>query len=269
MPIALIVSYIIAIILGLLALIDLVRLGVLSISVPLAIGIIIGLPTLICLWVIFKREGMRGWAAIVPIYNGVILCQIAGYNERLVWLFFIPIVNIIPFFFICQGLAKHFERSTRFGIYLLLFFPFVLPILAFSKRIQHEYDVKASSPVKDELPSVREYAERKAAASAMLEASATAPLPPLPSQIDEAAAQECFVLAVDMEGAGKREKAIEQYTETIRLNSRHTAAYFRRGTMLIDSGFKAAAIADFRRVIELADNPELSDLAKVNIDRLV
>ena len=71
MPIALIVSYIIAIILGLLALIDLVRLGVLSISVPLAIGIIIGLPTLICLWVIFKREGMQGWAAIVPIYNGV------------------------------------------------------------------------------------------------------------------------------------------------------------------------------------------------------
>jgi hypothetical protein len=32
--------------------------------------------------------------------------------------------------------------------------------------------------------------------------------------------------------------------------------------------FKPAAVADFRRVIEIADNPELTDIAKANIAKL-
>ena len=165
-------------------------------------------------------------------------------------------------------MAKNFGRGILFGVCLFLFNPVVLAIMAFSKRIQYE-DVREASAPKVEFPSVREYLERKVAASAMLAASATAPLPSLPPQIDEAVAQECFALAGDLETKGDNEKAIEQYTKAIHLNSRQTLAYFRRGTILMDSGFKAAAIADFRRVMELADNPELADLAKGNIANLV
>jgi len=193
----------------------------------------------------------------------------AGYSGRFAWLLFIPIVNIVAFYYVCIGLSKHYRQSTRFGVLLFLLFPFFILILAFSTKIQHEYYVKESIPIKDELHTVREYYERKAAASAMLADSATAPLRPLPPQIDEAAAQERFVLAGDLEKRGNSEKAIEHYTETIRLNSRHTLAYFRRGTLLMDSGFKAAAIADFRRVIELTDNPELANLAKENLAKIV
>jgi hypothetical protein len=269
MPNLLAISYIIAIILGLIALIDLWKLGVLAtVNIPYVIGMIIVLFTLRCLWTVFDKAGKASWAAIIPVYNCVVLCQIAGYSGRFVWLFFIPIVNVIAFLRVCKGLAEHFGRSTRFGIYLFLFFPIVLPILAFSKKIQHDYDVKTSSPIETAFPSVREYYETKAAVSEMLSASATAPLPPLPPQIDEAAAQECFVLAGDLETKGDHEKAVEQYTKAIHFNSRHTAAYFRRGTMLMDSSFKAAAITDFRRVIELADNPVLTEHAKENIAKL-
>jgi tetratricopeptide (TPR) repeat protein len=130
--------------------------------------------------------------------------------------------------------------------------------------------------------SVREYYEKKAAIfekeatpvedkpaiAAMPPISASAPLPSLPAIIDDAAAQECFVRAGEFEAAGERDKAIEQYTKAIRLNAKHTMAYFRRGMLLMEMGFKPAAVADFRRVIEIADNPELADIAKTNIAKL-
>ena len=98
--------------------------------------------------------------------------------------------------------------------------------------------------------------------------AATAPLPPLPPVIDDAAAQECFVRAGELETAGERDKAIEQYTKAIRLNAKHTTAYFKRGMLLMEMGYKPAAVADFRRVIDIADNPELTDIAKANIVKL-
>jgi len=98
--------------------------------------------------------------------------------------------------------------------------------------------------------------------------AATVPLPPLPPVIDDASAQECFVRAGELETAGERDKAVEQYTKAIRLNAKHTTAYFKRGMLLMEMGFKPAAVADFRRVIDIADNPELTDIAKANIVKL-
>ena len=99
-------------------------------------------------------------------------------------------------------------------------------------------------------------------------ASPLPPLPPLSRDIDDSAARECFVLANELEGKGKKEKAIEQYTKAIRLNSHHTTAYFRRGILLMEMNYKPAALADFKRVVEFADNPELTDIAKANISKL-
>ena len=244
MPNLLAIAYVATIILGLVALIDLRKLGVLAaVNIPYFIGMVIVLFTLRCLCTVFDKAGKSSWAAIIPVYNCVALCQIAGYSGRFAWLFLIPIVNVIAFLRVCMGLAEYFKLSTRFGACLFLFFPFVLPILAFSKKIQHEYDIKASAPIQVALPSVREFIESKAV-------------------------RECFVRAGELEAAGEREKAIEQYTETISLDSRHTVAYFKRGMLLMDSGSKEAAVADFRRVIEIADYPELAKLAKENIAKL-
>ena len=94
------------------------------------------------------------------------------------------------------------------------------------------------------------------------------PLPPLPRTSDASAAQECFGRACDLETLGKHEKAIEEYTKAIRLDAKHTLAYLKRGLLLKNMGMKPAAIADFKRVLDTSDNPELIEKAKGHIAEL-
>jgi tetratricopeptide (TPR) repeat protein len=256
-----------------------------SLAIYYVICIIIAVFTLVCLWIVFSKAGRPGWAAIIPIYNWVVLCQIAGYSGLYFLLVFIPVINIIFMFFLYVGLAERFGQGTLFGIGLFLLGPIFLAIMAFNKNIQYEYGGGASSSAAsapNSAGSTREYYEKKAAESAqpsaleqrkpapiaMSKVSATAPLPSLPPTVDDAAAQDSFAIAGEMEAKGEKEKAIEHYTKAIRLNSRHTAAYFKRGTLLMEMKFKPAALADFRRVIEFADNPELTEIAKANIATL-
>ena len=246
-----------------------------SFLIYFVICIIVGLFALVCHWIVYEKAGRPGWAAIIPIYNTVVLCQIVGYSGWYVLLFLIPIINIIFTFFLYVAVAERFGRGTLFGIGLVLLSPIFFAILAFDKNIQYEYGRRVvSSQAAAPSSSTRDYYESKAAVSAPPSAQGevkptTAPLPPLPPKIDDAAAQDCFVLAGEMEAKGEKEKAIEQYTKAIRLNSRHTVAYFKRGILLMELNFKPAAVADFRRVIEIADNPELTDSAKTNIAKLV
>jgi hypothetical protein len=256
-----------------------------SLLIYYVICIIIGLFTLVCLWIVFQKAGRPGWAAIIPIYNWVVLCQIAGYSGVYFLLLFIPVINVIFMIFLYVGLAERFGQGTLFAIGLFLLGPIFLAIMAFNKNIQYEYGGRASSSAASApslVGSTREYYEKKAAASAQPSApeerkpirtaaprvSATAPLPPLSPTIDNTAAQDCFVLAGEMEAKGEKEKAIEHYTRAIRLNSRHTVAYFKRGMLLMELNFRPAAVADFRRVVEFADNPELTDIAKGHIASL-
>ncbi len=83
------------------------------------------------MWVIFTKAGQPGWAAIVPIYNGVVLLQIVGRPVWWIVLLLIPFVNFIVGLLVVLDLAKSFGQSVGFGIGLLLL-PFVFaPMLAF------------------------------------------------------------------------------------------------------------------------------------------
>jgi hypothetical protein len=86
----------------------------------------------VSMWVIFERAGEPGWAALVPVYNGMVLCRICGYSEVFVILGFIPIGNLIFAICISVALAEAFRRSGWFALGLLLL-PFVFyPLLAFT-----------------------------------------------------------------------------------------------------------------------------------------
>ena len=37
--------------------------------------LIIGIPTLVAEWMIFKKMGRQGWEGIVPFYNTYVLCR--------------------------------------------------------------------------------------------------------------------------------------------------------------------------------------------------
>jgi len=82
-------------------------------------------------WKVFAKAGQPGWAAIIPIYNIVVLLQIVG---RPVWwliLLLIPFVNFVIAILVYIDLAKSFGQGTGFAIGLLLLAPIFWPILGF------------------------------------------------------------------------------------------------------------------------------------------
>jgi hypothetical protein len=77
------------------------------------------------MWRVFTKAGYPGWAAIVPIYNAVVMCKIGGKPG---WWFLI-LWLVIPWFMVSIGIARAFGKGTGFGIGLALLFPiFVLPL---------------------------------------------------------------------------------------------------------------------------------------------
>lgn len=91
-----------------------------------------------CMWKMFVKAGKPGWAAIVPVYNAIVLMEIIG---RPTWWFayiFLPMIPVIGWIaavvvgvIIAIDLAKAFGKDTGFGI-LLAFLPIVgYPMLAF------------------------------------------------------------------------------------------------------------------------------------------
>ncbi|HKB80002.1 MAG TPA: DUF5684 domain-containing protein [Thermoanaerobaculia bacterium] len=82
------------------------------------------------LWKVFTKAGEPGWAAIVPIYNIIVLLKIVGRPLWWIVLMLIPFVNIIIAFVLAFDLAKRFGKGAGFGIGLIIL-PFVFyPILA-------------------------------------------------------------------------------------------------------------------------------------------
>src|SRR4051812_9295605 len=59
------------------------------------VRIILGLIVLISLWHIFKKAGEKKWAAIIPVYNYIILLKVVG---RPWWWIFFLCAAAIPYF---------------------------------------------------------------------------------------------------------------------------------------------------------------------------
>jgi hypothetical protein len=102
------------------------------------------------LWRVFTKAGQPGWAAIVPIYNFIVLLKIVGRPVWWILLFLIPIVNIIVLFVIYIDLAKSFGKSAGFGVGLALLGFIFLPILAWGSATYR--GPAAGAPVSSALP---------------------------------------------------------------------------------------------------------------------
>ena len=84
-------------------------------------------------WIIYKKAGKPGWAAIIPIYNLVVLLEIIKKPIWWIILLFIPFVNFIIMIIMLHNLSKVFGKDVGFTLGLL-FLPFIFyPILAFGK----------------------------------------------------------------------------------------------------------------------------------------
>lgn len=85
------------------------------------------------MWMIFLKAKQHGWAAIVPIYNIIVLLQTTKQPLWMIVLYFIPIANIVVHIIIMVQLANRFGKSGGFAVGLVLLPVIFLPILGFGK----------------------------------------------------------------------------------------------------------------------------------------
>ncbi len=83
------------------------------------------------MWKVFVKAGQPGWAAIIPIYNLVVLVQIVGRPLWWVILMLIPCVNIIFFIILMNDLSKSFGQGVGFTLGLIILGFIFIPILGF------------------------------------------------------------------------------------------------------------------------------------------
>lgn len=92
--------------------------------------------TIASMWKINEMFGEKGWAAIVPIYNVIVLLRIVGWEPVKIWFFFIPIYNIYLSYMLYKDLAAKFGRGTSGFAVGMLLLPFVFfPLLAFKSEV--------------------------------------------------------------------------------------------------------------------------------------
>ena len=86
-------------------------------------------------WKIFEKAGQPGWAAIIPIYNIIVMLDVQGRPKWWVIWYLIPVVNyvsaLVMFIIQCLDYAKRFGKDGGFVAGLLLLNPIFLLILAF------------------------------------------------------------------------------------------------------------------------------------------
>lgn len=90
-----------------------------------------GLFLIASIWKVFTKAGKPGWASIIPLYNLIVLMEIGGVPIWWIFLFFIPIANIIAAFKVGVSVAKAFGKDTGFGVGLTLLGVIFYPILGF------------------------------------------------------------------------------------------------------------------------------------------
>ncbi len=81
-------------------------------------------------WKIFEKAGKPGWAAIVPIYNLIVLLEIV--DRPLWWIFLLICTGPIGGILISMDLAENFGKTKGWGIGMLFFLGFIgFPMLGF------------------------------------------------------------------------------------------------------------------------------------------
>ena len=90
-------------------------------------------------WGVFRKAGLPGWAAFVPVYNFYLLVVgVARLSLLWVVLLCVPPIQIIAAILVNIEVAKRFGRSESFGLGLTLVGFIFYPLLGFGSDRYHE-----------------------------------------------------------------------------------------------------------------------------------
>lgn len=93
--------------------------------------VIIWIISVIGKWKIYEKAGQPGWAAIIPIYNYIVLLEIVGKPIWWIILLLIPCVNIVILIWLANLLSKSFGQSEGFTVGMILLPMIFYPLLGF------------------------------------------------------------------------------------------------------------------------------------------
>ncbi len=132
-------------------------------------------------WKLFTKAGKPGWAAIVPIYNMIIMMEIIGRPWWWILLFCIPFVNFVIAIMVIIDLLKAFGKQGAGWIAFMIFLsPVALLVLAFGDS---KYVGPNGQAVAQSLPPQQTGANQMAQSQAMTaSAQTTAPQGVAPAQ---------------------------------------------------------------------------------------
>jgi len=101
--------------------------------VMLLISLIPVILFIVCMWKLFAKAAKPGWASLVPIYNTIVMIEIAG--KPLWWfvLLLIPFVNVVFGIILMVALARNFGKGGGYAAGLILLPIVFFPMLAFGK----------------------------------------------------------------------------------------------------------------------------------------
>ncbi|MEO6456441.1 MAG: signal peptidase I [Ginsengibacter sp.] len=91
--------------------------------------------SLIGLYGMFKKAGMEGWKALIPLYNT--WCMVEKMQLKRIWFFLqlIPVAGQFVTIWICIKFVEHFGRFSVLHHAATVFIPFIyFPYLGFSKN---------------------------------------------------------------------------------------------------------------------------------------
>lgn len=83
------------------------------------------------LWKVFVKAGKPGWAAIIPIYNAIVILEIVGRPIWWIILWLIPCVGVVIAIIVMIDLAKSFGKDALYGVGCALLGFIFVPMLGF------------------------------------------------------------------------------------------------------------------------------------------
>ena len=103
--------------------------ALMGLSVLFMIWLPLAILMIVSYWKIFTKAGKPGWACLIPIYNTIVLLQIIGKSWAWIFLFIIPVVNIVFLIWATNLFAKSFGKDEGYTVGLIFLSIIFIPII--------------------------------------------------------------------------------------------------------------------------------------------
>lgn len=107
------------------------------IMMSLFIKLIIGTSILLATgtWYMFVKAGQPGWAFLIPIYNIIVMLEIAKKPTWWIAMMFVPIANIVFLIMMFNGISINFGKDSGFTVGLVFLRQIFFAVLGFGPAV--------------------------------------------------------------------------------------------------------------------------------------